>query len=56
LVMGLGQGRSFSTSWGAMAECLGYLAQLFDFLDHPVDPSEAAPGPASRGAPAPTVA
>jgi ABC-type multidrug transport system fused ATPase/permease subunit len=56
LVMGLGQGRSFSTSWGAMTECLGYLAQLFDFLDRPLDQSEAAHGLASRGAPAPTVA
>jgi hypothetical protein len=56
LVMGLGQVRSFATSWGAMTECLGYLAQLFDFLDHPFDQSEEAHGLASRGAPAPTVA
>ena len=56
LVMGLGQGRSFATSWGAMTECLGYLAQLFDFLDHPFDQSEAAHGLASGGAPAPAVA
>ena len=41
LVMGLGQGRSFATSWGAMTECLGYLAQLFDFLDHPFRSSES---------------
>jgi ABC-type multidrug transport system fused ATPase/permease subunit len=56
LVMGLSQGRSFSTGWGAMTECLAYLEQLFDFLDHPFDQREAAHGPASRGAPAPTVA
>jgi ABC-type multidrug transport system fused ATPase/permease subunit len=56
LVMGLGQGRSFSTSWGAMTECLAYLAQLFDFLGDPFDQSEAAHGLASRGAAAPTVA
>jgi hypothetical protein len=56
LVMGLGQGRSFATSWGAMTECFGYLAQLFDFLNHPFDQSQTAHGPASRGAPAPTAA
>ena len=49
LVMGLGQGRSFATSWGATTECLVYLAQLFDFLDHPFDQSESA---AAYGAPA----
>jgi ABC-type multidrug transport system fused ATPase/permease subunit len=57
LVMGLGHGRSFSTSWGAMTECLGYLAQLFDFLDRPFDRSETAHGPASPPAvAAPTAA
>jgi ABC-type multidrug transport system fused ATPase/permease subunit len=56
LVMGMGQGRSFSTGWGAMTECLAYIAQLFDFLNHPFDQPEAAHGLASRGAPAPTVA
>lgn len=33
LVMGLGQGKAFSFSWGSLTECLGYLAQVFDFLD-----------------------
>ncbi|WP_448624133.1 hypothetical protein [Geodermatophilus sp. URMC 64] len=56
LVMGLGQGRSFATSWGAMTECRGYLAQLFDFLDHPFEQSATAQEPASVGAPVPTVA
>ena len=56
LVMGLAQGRSFATGWGAMTECLGYLAQLFDFLDHPFDQSKAAHGLPSGGAPAPAVA
>jgi ABC-type multidrug transport system fused ATPase/permease subunit len=56
LVMGLSQGRSFSASWGIMTECLGYLAQLFDFLDHRFDQAEAARGLASAGAPAPAVA
>ena len=56
LVMGLGQGRSFAMSWGAMTECLGYLTQLFAFLGHPFDQAAAAHGRASEGAPAPTVA
>jgi ABC-type multidrug transport system fused ATPase/permease subunit len=32
LVMGLNQGRAFAFSWGSLTECLGYLAQVFDFL------------------------
>jgi len=56
LVMGLGQGRSFATGWGAITECLGYLRQLFDFLDHPFKQSEAAHELTSGGASAPTVA
>jgi ABC-type multidrug transport system fused ATPase/permease subunit len=47
LVIGVAQGRSFATSWGAMTECLGYLAQLFDFLNHSFEESEGA----SRGTP-----
>jgi ABC-type multidrug transport system fused ATPase/permease subunit len=56
LVMGLSQGRSFATGWGAITECLGYLAQLFDFLNRSFEESEAAHEPTSRGAAAPTVA
>jgi ABC-type multidrug transport system fused ATPase/permease subunit len=56
LVMGLGQGRSFATSWGAVTECLSYLAQLFDFLDHQFDQSETAHVVASAGPAAPTAA
>jgi ABC-type multidrug transport system fused ATPase/permease subunit len=56
LVMGLGQGRSFATSWGVMTECLGYLKQLFDFLGHPFEQSDAAPELARGGAPPPPVA
>jgi ABC-type multidrug transport system fused ATPase/permease subunit len=41
LVIGVGQGRSFAATWGMMTECLGYLAQLFDFLDHRFDQSES---------------
>jgi ABC-type multidrug transport system fused ATPase/permease subunit len=33
LIMGLNQGRSFAASWGSLTECLGYLAQVFDFLN-----------------------
>jgi ABC-type multidrug transport system fused ATPase/permease subunit len=42
LVMGMGQGRSFATGWGAITECLGYLAHLFDFLNHSFEESEGA--------------
>jgi hypothetical protein len=56
LVMGLGQGRSFATGWGGVTECLSYLTQLFDFLDHSFDEPEAAPELTSEGASAPTVA
>jgi ABC-type multidrug transport system fused ATPase/permease subunit len=56
LVMGLGQGRSFATGWGGITECLGYLRQLFDFLDHSFEESEAAHELTSGGASAPTVA
>ncbi|MGN6869122.1 MAG: hypothetical protein ACTHMY_12050 [Solirubrobacteraceae bacterium] len=42
LIMGLNQGRSFSASWGSMTECLGYLAQVFDFLTHRFDGPELA--------------
>jgi ABC-type multidrug transport system fused ATPase/permease subunit len=56
LVMGLGQGRSFATSWGAMAECLGYLGQLFEFLNHRFDDSELPLRTAKPAAPAATVA
>lgn len=42
LIMGLNQGRSFSSSWGSLTECLGYLAQVFDFLNHHFDSPELA--------------
>jgi hypothetical protein len=37
LIMGLSQGRAFSSSWGELTECLGYLGQVFDFLNQPFD-------------------
>jgi hypothetical protein len=33
LVMGLSYGRAFSSSWGSLTECLGYLGQVFAFLN-----------------------
>ncbi len=54
LVMGVAQGRAFSAGWGSMTECLGYLSQLFDFLDHPFEKPETAHRPASLVAIAPT--
>jgi ABC-type multidrug transport system fused ATPase/permease subunit len=56
LIMGVAQGRSFSASWGVMTECLGYLAQLFDFLNHSFDKPGVANGSAGRDTPAPTAA
>jgi ABC-type multidrug transport system fused ATPase/permease subunit len=56
LVMGLAQGRSFATGWGAITECLGYLGKLFDFLDHSFQEPETAPGPTSGAALRPSVA
>jgi ABC-type multidrug transport system fused ATPase/permease subunit len=56
LVMGVAQGRAFSAGWGSMTECLGYLAQLFDFLDHPFERPAPARGPASPGVVAPPAA
>jgi ATP-binding cassette subfamily B protein len=31
--LGLSQGRAFSSSWGELTECLGYLGQVFAFLN-----------------------
>jgi ABC-type multidrug transport system fused ATPase/permease subunit len=57
LVMGLSQGRSFATGWGGITECLGYLSQLFAFLDRSFDAEPAAVELTSgAAAPASTVA
>ena len=42
LIMGLSQGRSFSSSWGSLTECLGYVAQVFDFLNQSFEHPELA--------------
>jgi ABC-type multidrug transport system fused ATPase/permease subunit len=53
LIMGLSQGRAFSSSWGELTECLGYLGQVFEFLHQSFEaPATALPRPA-RLAPAP---
>jgi hypothetical protein len=39
LIMGLTQGRAFSSSWGELTECLGYLGHVFDFLSQSFDGS-----------------
>jgi ABC-type multidrug transport system fused ATPase/permease subunit len=56
LVMGLSQGRSFATGWGGITECLGYLAQLFAFLDRSFEKEQAASELTSGGTPTSTVA
>lgn len=40
LIMGLNQGRSFSSSWGSLTECLGYLGQVYRFLDQSFESRE----------------
>src|SRR6185437_2848853 len=39
LIMGLSYGRTFSSSWGLLTECLGYLAQVFEFLQESFEPA-----------------
>lgn len=57
LIMGLTQGRAFSSSWGEMTECLGYLGQVFEFLDQSFEaPAPELPRPASRPSPSPALA
>src|SRR5919112_2179423 len=51
LIMGLSQGRAFSSSWGELTECLGYLRQVFDFLHQSFEsPATAAPRAVARAA------
>jgi hypothetical protein len=58
LIMGLSQGRAFSSSWGELTECLGYLGQVFEFLNQSFAPAETAlpPRAASRATPSPALA
>src|SRR3954465_11810200 len=58
LIMGLSQGRAFSSSWGELTECLGYLGQVFDFLHQSFESPRATalPRPASLPAGSPALA
>ena len=40
LFMGLTQGKSFSSCWGSLTECLGYIAQVMDFLNQSFEKTE----------------
>jgi hypothetical protein len=53
LIMGLSQGRTFSSSWGELTECLGYLRQVFDFLQQSFESPDgtALPRPAGLATP-----
>src|SRR4051795_8555342 len=57
LIMGLSQGRAFSSSWGELTECLGYLGQVFEFLNQSFEaPGTAVARPVSLAPPAPALA
>lgn len=57
LIMGLNQGRSFSSSWGSLTECLGYLVQVFDFLNQGFEsPELLRPAPVTLAVRSPELA
>jgi ABC-type multidrug transport system fused ATPase/permease subunit len=57
LIMGLSQGRAFSSSWGELTECLGYLRQVFEFLHQSFEsPAPAVPRPVALASPRPALA
>jgi len=57
LIMGLSYGRTFSSSWGSLTECLGYLAQVFDFLNQSFERQDrAAPQPVKPARRSPALA
>jgi ABC-type multidrug transport system fused ATPase/permease subunit len=43
LYLGLNQGKAFSFAWGSLVECLGYIAQVVDFLNQSFEETESAP-------------
>ena len=43
LFMMLTQVTAFSTSWGMLVECLGYIEQVFDFLDQSFEKTQRVP-------------
>jgi ABC-type multidrug transport system fused ATPase/permease subunit len=40
LYLGLAQGKAFSFAWGSLTECLGYIAQVVDFLNESFEKNE----------------
>jgi hypothetical protein len=57
LTMGLAQGRAFSSSLGSLTESLGYLAQVFDFLNQSFEsPERVGPRPATLASPSAALA
>jgi ABC-type multidrug transport system fused ATPase/permease subunit len=43
LYLGMTRGKEFSLSWGLLVECLGYIEQVFDFLNRSFRETEPAP-------------
>ena len=43
LYLGLSQGKTFAFSWGTLVECLGYIEQVFDFLNKSFEKTQLAP-------------
>ena len=43
LYLGLNQGKAFSYHWGSLVECLGYIEQVFDFLNQSFKKTQSAP-------------
>lgn len=43
LYLGLTEGKAFSFSWGALVECLGYIEQVFNFLNESFEQTQPAP-------------
>ena len=43
LYLGMSRGKEFSVSWGSLVECLGYIEQVFDFLNRSFRETEPAP-------------
>jgi ATP-binding cassette, subfamily B, bacterial len=43
LYLGMTQGKAFSFSWGVLVECLGYIEQVFDFLNQSFERSDQIP-------------
>ena len=58
LYLGLTEGKAFSFSWGSLVECLGYIEQVFDFLNQSFEKPklpESRPTAVASMQPAPAV-